>query len=75
MRLSCASQERRIDIDYSQRILLLRVRDDGVGLDSKLLIEGRRLDITGCRVCGSAQKVSVGNFEFWSRIQQGTEWK
>src|ERR1700730_10092090 len=31
-----------LDIDYSRRTLRLRVRDNGVGLDSNLKIEGRR---------------------------------
>jgi signal transduction histidine kinase/ligand-binding sensor domain-containing protein len=62
-----------LDIDYGPRILLLRVRDDGVGLDSKILTEGRRPGHYGLPGMRERARNIGGKFEFWSRIHQGTE--
>jgi signal transduction histidine kinase/ligand-binding sensor domain-containing protein len=62
-----------LDIDYSRRMLRLRVRDDGVGLDSKLQIEGRRTGHYGLPGMRERARTIGGKFEFWSRIQRGTE--
>jgi signal transduction histidine kinase/ligand-binding sensor domain-containing protein len=62
-----------LDIDYSRRMLRLRVRDDGVGLDSKLQIDGRRTGHYGLPGMRERARTIGGKFEFWSRIQQGTE--
>src|SRR5260370_21550638 len=62
-----------LDIRYSQRMLRLRVRDDGVGLDSEFRLEGRRVGHYGLLGMRERARSIGGQFEFWSRIQHGTE--
>src|SRR5260370_36841889 len=64
-----------LDIDYSRRMLRLRVRDDGVGLDSKLQIEGRRTGHYGLPGMRERAGSVGGKFESCGGIQHGTEVK
>ena len=47
------------DITYGERLLRLRIRDDGKGIDPKLLHAGRRTSV--CRACASVPNRSARN--------------
>jgi signal transduction histidine kinase len=60
------------DITYSDRLLRLRIRDDGKGIDAKLLDAGRdgHWGLPGMRE--RAQQIGA-QFEMWSEVGAGTE--
>ena len=60
------------EITYSDRFLRLRIRDDGKGIDPKLLSTGRdgHWGLTGMRE--RAQQIG-GQLEIWSEVGAGTE--
>ena len=60
------------DITYSERLLRLRVRDDGKGIDSKLLDAGRdgHWGLPGMRE--RAQQIGA-QLDIWSEVGAGTE--
>jgi signal transduction histidine kinase len=62
-----------LDIRYSRKMLRLRVRDDGVGMDSKVQIEGGRPGHYGLPGMRERARSIGGKFESWSEIHQGTE--
>ncbi len=61
-----------VEITYSDRLLRLRIRDDGKGIDSKLLDAGRdgHWGLTGMRE--RAQEIGA-RLEMWSEAGAGTE--
>jgi signal transduction histidine kinase/ligand-binding sensor domain-containing protein len=62
-----------VEITYSPRQFRLRVRDDGRGIDPKILEEGGRSDHWGLQgMRERAQKIG-GQLKLWSRPETGTE--
>lgn len=62
-----------VEITYDARQYRLRVRDDGRGIDSKILEEGGRPDHWGMRgMRERAQKIGA-QLKIWSRPETGTE--
>jgi len=62
-----------VEITYDARQFRLRVRDDGRGIDSKLLEEGGRPDHWGMKgMRERAQKIGA-QLKIWSRPETGTE--
>jgi signal transduction histidine kinase len=68
------AQARKIEaeITYGERLLRLRIRDDGKGIDPKLLDAGRdgHWGLPGMRE--RAQQIGA-QFEMWSELGAGTE--
>ncbi|HZE68996.1 MAG TPA: two-component regulator propeller domain-containing protein [Pyrinomonadaceae bacterium] len=62
-----------VEITYDPRQFRLRVRDDGRGIDPKILEEGGRSDHWGLQgIRERAQKIG-GQLKLWSRPETGTE--
>lgn len=62
-----------VEITYDTRQFRLRVRDDGRGIDSRILEEGGRPDHWGMRgMRERAQKIGA-QLKIWSRPETGTE--
>lgn len=67
------AQHVEAEIGYDSRQFRLRVRDDGRGIDPKVLEEGGRAGHWGLRgMRERAQKIG-GQLNFWSRPDTGTE--
>ena len=66
---------RRIEaeIRYDEREFRLRVRDDGKGIDSKLLNENERPGHYGMRGMRERAKLLGGKLTVWSEVETGTE--
>ena len=62
-----------VEIHYDLRRLRLRVRDDGRGIDSKIVSEKGRPGHYGIRGMGERAKAIGGNLELWSNLDSGTE--
>jgi signal transduction histidine kinase len=61
-----------VEIIYDRRQFRLRVRDDGRGIDPKLIAEGRP-DHWGLRGMKERTRKIGGQLNFWSRPETGTE--
>jgi ligand-binding sensor domain-containing protein/signal transduction histidine kinase len=61
-----------VEIIYDRRQFRLRVRDDGRGIDSKIIAEGRP-DHWGLRGMKERTGKIGGQLNFWSRPETGTE--
>ncbi len=62
-----------VDIRYDGRMLRLRVRDDGIGMDPRFLLDGRRTGHWGLPGMRERARSVGGHFELWSEIRKGTE--
>jgi signal transduction histidine kinase len=62
-----------VDIRYGRRMLRLRIRDDGIGVDPTLVFSGRRSGHWGLPGMRERAKSIGGHFELWSEARQGTE--
>ena len=69
------AQARRIEVDihYDERQLRLRVRDDGKGISSQLLINKGRSGHWGLQGMRERAKLVGGHLEIWSELDSGTE--
>jgi signal transduction histidine kinase/ligand-binding sensor domain-containing protein len=69
------SQARRIEVEihYDRRRLQLRIRDDGKGIDPKILGEGRREGHHGLPGMQERAKLAGGKLTVWSKPDSGTE--
>ena len=69
------AQAQRIEVQilYGERWLRLRVRDDGKGIDPKLLNEGGRPGHYGLRGMHERAKLLGGKLAVWSELDSGTE--
>ena len=69
------AQARRIELEirYDNRLLRLRVRDDGKGIDSKVLAEGGREGHFGLHGMRERAKMIGGKLDVWSERASGTE--
>jgi ligand-binding sensor domain-containing protein/signal transduction histidine kinase len=68
-------EARRIEVEirYDEREFRLRVRDDGKGIDSKLLNEDERPGHYGMRGMRERAKLLGGKLTVWSEVETGTE--
>jgi signal transduction histidine kinase len=66
---------RRIEVEirYDERQFGLRVRDDGKGIDSKLLNDDKRPGHYGMRGMRERAKLLGGEMTVWSELDSGTE--
>jgi len=62
-----------VEIHYDAQQLRLRVRDDGMGMDAKIVAEKGRPGHYGLRGMTERAKAIGGNLEFWSNAESGTE--
>jgi signal transduction histidine kinase/ligand-binding sensor domain-containing protein len=69
------AQAKRIEVElrYDDRQLRLRVRDDGKGIDPKLLSEDGRAGHYGLRGMRERAKLLGGKLAVWSELDSGTE--
>jgi signal transduction histidine kinase len=69
------AQARRIEveIDYGERRLQVRIRDDGKGIDPKVLNEQGRAGHWGLPGMRERAKRMGGNLDVWNRPDSGTE--
>jgi signal transduction histidine kinase len=61
------------EIRYSDRLFRLRIRDDGKGMDRKVLQEGTLPDHWGLRGIRERAKGIGGRLTFWTEAGAGTE--
>lgn len=62
-----------VEIEYGERQLCLRVRDDGKGIDPKIEEEGGRAGHYGIPGMRERAKLIGADLDVWSEIQSGTE--
>ena len=62
-----------MEIRYDSRELRLRVRDDGRGIDAKVLDGGGRAGHHGLPGMHERAKLSGGKLAVWSELDSGTE--
>jgi signal transduction histidine kinase len=62
-----------VEIRYDERQFGLRVRDDGKGIDSKLLNDDERPGHYGMRGMRERAKLLGGKLTVWSEVETGTE--
>jgi signal transduction histidine kinase len=69
------AQARRIEVEirYDEQQLRLRVRDDGKGIDPKVLSSDGRAGHFGLRGMRERAKLVGGKLEVWSEVDAGTE--
>ena len=69
------AEARRIEVEirYDERQFGLRVRDDGKGIDSKLLNDDERPGHYGMRGMRERAKLMGGKMTVWSELDSGTE--
>jgi signal transduction histidine kinase/ligand-binding sensor domain-containing protein len=69
------AQARQIEVEihYDERHLRLRVRDDGKGIDPKVLKEDGRVGHYGLHGMRERAKLLGGKLTVWSEIDSGTE--
>jgi len=62
-----------VEIHYDDRRLRMRVRDDGKGIDPKLISEDGREGHFGLRGMRERAKLIGGKLTVWSELDAGTE--
>jgi nitrate/nitrite-specific signal transduction histidine kinase len=62
-----------VEISYDERQLRLRVRDDGKGIDPKLLSDHAREGHYGLQGMRERAKLIGGKLTVWSELDSGTE--
>ncbi len=67
------AQRIEVEIRYDERQFRLRVRDDGKGIDAKLLNEGERPGHFGLRGMRERAKLLGGKLTVWSELGSGAE--
>jgi signal transduction histidine kinase len=67
------AQQIEVEIRYDDRQLRVRVRDDGKGIDPKLLNEEGRAGHFGIRGMRERAKLLGGKLTVWSELDSGTE--
>jgi ligand-binding sensor domain-containing protein/signal transduction histidine kinase len=69
------AEARRIEVEirYDEREFRLRVRDNGKGIDSKLLNDDERPGHYGMRGMRERAKLLGGKLTVWSEVETGTE--
>jgi signal transduction histidine kinase/ligand-binding sensor domain-containing protein len=71
----CHARAKRIEVEvrYDDRMLRLRIRDDGIGVDPKLLEQGARTGHWGLPGVRERAKLIGARMDFWSEAGAGTE--
>jgi len=69
------SQAKNIEaeIAYGEKLLRVRIRDDGVGIDPHVLVHGERVGHWGLPGMRERAKQIGGHFDVWSELAAGTE--
>jgi len=67
------AQRVEVEIRYDDRQLRVRVRDDGKGIDPKLISEDGREGHFGLRGMRERSKLIGGKLSVWSEVNSGTE--
>jgi signal transduction histidine kinase len=69
------AQARKIELEihYDERQLRLRIRDDGKGMEARVLDGAGRPGHWGLRGMRERAKAIGGNLELWSNLESGTE--
>jgi signal transduction histidine kinase len=69
------AQARQIEVAiyYDRRQLRMRIRDDGKGIDQKVLKEGGRKGHHGLPGMHERAKLAGGELAVWSKLDSGTE--
>ena len=62
-----------VEIQYDQRQLRLRVRDNGKGIDPSVWTKAAAPDTTACRACRNAPSWRGASWLVWSERDSGTE--
>jgi len=62
-----------VELRYEARMLRLRVRDDGIGMDPHVLAQGGREGHWGLAGMRERTKIIGGQLEVWSELRAGTE--
>jgi signal transduction histidine kinase/ligand-binding sensor domain-containing protein len=62
-----------VEIRYDARELRIRFRDDGIGIDPKILNEGARAGHWGLPGVRERAKLAGAQLDFWSEVGAGTE--
>ncbi|HXB71083.1 MAG TPA: two-component regulator propeller domain-containing protein [Candidatus Acidoferrales bacterium] len=62
-----------VDIHYDKRELIVRIRDNGKGIDAKVLDEGGRAGRHGLPGMHERAKLVGGKLAIWSELHSGTE--
>jgi signal transduction histidine kinase len=62
-----------VEIRYDAQELRLRFRDDGIGIDAKVLDEGARAGHWGLPGVRERAKLAGAQLDFWSEVGAGTE--
>jgi len=62
-----------VEIRYDERMLRLRIRDDGIGIDPKVLNEGAPAGHWGLPGVRERAKLAGAQLDFWSEVGAGTE--
>jgi signal transduction histidine kinase/ligand-binding sensor domain-containing protein len=68
-----AAQRIEVEIHYDERQFRLRVRDNGKGIDHKLISDDGREDHFGLRGMRERAKLLGGKLTVWSELNSGTE--
>ena len=67
------AEQIEVEIRYDERQLRVRVRDDGKGIDPKLLSDNEREGHFGLRGMRERAKLVGGKLTVWSELDSGTE--
>ena len=62
-----------VEIRYDAQELRIRFRDDGIGIDPKVLNEGARAGHWGLPGVRERAKLAGAQLDFWSEVGAGTE--
>ena len=68
-----AARQIEVEIRYDERRLRLRVRDDGKGIDPKVLQKGEAAGHFGLQGMRERSKLIGGKLTVWSELDSGTE--
>jgi signal transduction histidine kinase len=71
--LHASARKIEAEIRYDERLFRLRIRDDGKGIDPKVLNAGRRAGHWGLPGIRERAKQVGAQLDFWSRAGAGTE--
>jgi len=71
--LHAEAKQIEVEIHYGDRQLRVRVRDDGKGIDTKVLSDGEPEGHFGLRGMRERAKLTGGKLTVWSELQAGTE--
>ncbi len=68
-----AATQIEVDLQYGKQDFLLRVRDDGIGIDPDILSVGSRANHWGLPGMRERAQTIGGEMNLWSRLNAGTE--